>query len=358
MTRAWWPLGCAAAFFFCVSAGTAGAQTFIVRSAPAGSDVEVTFGTAAGKGTAGETGDATIVLTNSPAATEEVAAAIYTDLCGTTVRLILVGRSADPPPPGAGCARRAVPGYFVFRPETSAVVDIAPGVPIVRIRQGRVPDSWLREGPIPTGSTAPRGLVVFGGGGFGTMPETVDLLCGNSSPCARENTKLTFMGGVAYWLTPWLGGESTFMKPLEFEVTGSGNDYEMVGSVDPRLVTISALGAWPIKAARFYARIGGTYHRTIVETTQATFGRVISQDGITSTFPASTQTFRFATLGWSPHFGGGVEGWVSDSAAIFAEVWFMEMKANSEELSGGERIIDDRLRSVVAGVKIHIGHRR
>ena len=52
MTRAWWPLGCAAAFLLCASVGTADAQTFVVRNAPAGSAVEVTFGTAVGKGTA------------------------------------------------------------------------------------------------------------------------------------------------------------------------------------------------------------------------------------------------------------------------------------------------------------------
>ena len=59
--------------------------------------------------------------------------------------------------------------------------------------------------------------------------------------------------------------------------------------------------------------------------------RVISQDGVTTTYPASTQTFRLRDPGLGPPLGGGVEGWVSDSAAIFAEVWFMEMKANSEE---------------------------
>ena len=90
-------------------------------------------------------------------------------------------------------------------------------MPIVRIRQGRVPDTLAHAGPHPVGSHGAARVVAFGGGGFGSMPETVDILCGNSSPCARENTKLTFMGGAAYWLTPWLGAESTFMKPLEFE---------------------------------------------------------------------------------------------------------------------------------------------
>lgn len=358
MTRAWWPLGCAAAFFVCASAGTAGAQTFIVRSAPAGSAVEVTFGTGVGKGTANQAGDATIVLTGSPAETEEVAAAIYTDTCGSTIRVILVGRNLDPPAPTADCVRRTVPGYFVFRRETSVVVDTAPGVPIVRIRQGRVPDTWLMQGPIPTGRTAPRGLVVFGGGGLGTMPETVDLTCGNSSPCARENTKLNFMGGAAYWATPWLAAEATFLKPLALETSGEGDSYEMIASINPRVLTVSAVGGWPVKAARFYGRIGGAYHRARVETTQATFPVTISVDGVTTTYPASTQTFVYETAGWAPLYGFGVEGWVSDSAGIFAEAWFVRIEGENADANGGERIMKDRLRSIFAGVRVHIGRRR
>jgi hypothetical protein len=212
MTRAWWPLGCAAAFLLCAIVGTADAQTFIVRSAPAGSAVEVSFGAAAGKGMVDQAGNGTVVLTGSPAATGEVAAAIYTDTCGTTIRLVLAGRTAEPPAAGAGCQRRVVPGYFVFRRGTSVVVDLAPSVPVVRIRQGGVPASWLMQGPIPTSHTAPRGLVVFGGAGVGSMSETLEQTCGNTSPCARESTKPNFMGGAAYWLTPWLAAEGTFVK--------------------------------------------------------------------------------------------------------------------------------------------------
>ena len=83
MTRAWWPLGCAAAFLLCANAGTAKAQNFIVLNAPAGSAVEVSFGPAVGKGAADQAGNATVVVTGSPAETQELAAAIYADACGT-----------------------------------------------------------------------------------------------------------------------------------------------------------------------------------------------------------------------------------------------------------------------------------
>jgi hypothetical protein len=357
MTRAWWPLGCAAAFLLCASVGTADAQTFVVRNAPAGSAVEVSFGTAVGKSTADQMGTATVVLTGSPAATQELAAAIYTDVCGTTVRLLLAERTADPPAAGADCQRRVVPGFFVFRNGTSIVIDLAPSVPIVRIRQGRVPGSWMTEGPPPTGHTAPRGLVVFGGGGFASMPETVDQTCGNTSPCARESTKFNFMGGAAYWLTPWLGAEGTFLKASGFTTIGEGDQYQMASSVTPRVFTVAAVGALNIKAARFYGRAGGAYHRARVETTQGTFQSVISADGVTTTYPASTQVFTYETIGWGRLLGGGVEGWVSDSVAVFAEGSFMRIEGDNVD-NGGERIMKDNLKSLIAGIKVHIGHRR
>ena len=94
MTRAWWPLGCAAAFSV-HERRDRDARMFVVRHAPVGSAVEVAFGAAVGKGTADQAGDATIVLTGSPADTQEVAAAIYTDICDTTtVRLVLAARTA------------------------------------------------------------------------------------------------------------------------------------------------------------------------------------------------------------------------------------------------------------------------
>jgi hypothetical protein len=357
MTRAWWPLGCAAAFFLFASAGTADAQTFVVRNAPAGSAVEVTFGTVVGKGAADQTGTATVVLTGSPSATQEVAAAIYTDACGATIRVVLAGRTADPPAAGADCQRRAVPGFFVFRGGTSVVVDLAPSIPIVRIRQGRVPNVWLLEGPIPTGHRPPRGLVVFGGGGIGSMPDTLDQTCGNTSPCARESTKFNFMGGAAYWLTPWLGAEGTFLRMSALETDSDQDDYEMTSSVSPRVFTVAAVGSLNVKAARFYGRIGGAYHRARVETIQATFTRVISVDGVTTTYPASTQTFVYETVGWGRLLGAGVEGWVSESVALFAEAAFMRIEGKNA-YNGGERIMKDRLQSLNVGVKVHIGRQR
>ena len=283
---------------------------------------------------------------------------MYADLCGPTVRILLIGRGADPPAPTAACQRRSVPGFFVFRSGTSIVVDLEPNIPIVRIRQGRVPDEWLMEGPLRTGRTTPRGLVVFGGGGFGQMEDMINATCGNTSPCTRENTKLNFTGGVAYWLTRWLAIEGTFYKLGALEADGTGDRYEMLAEVSPRVATAAAVGGWSIGPVRFYGRAGGAYHRARVEVTQATFAETITVDGVITTFPASTQTFSYATVGWGRLLGFGVEGWVGDSAALFAEANWMQIRGENSDDNGGERLARDRIRALVAGVKVHIGHRR
>jgi hypothetical protein len=357
MTRTWWPLGCAVACLLCVTVSPAAAQTFIVRNAPAGGSLEVSFGSATGKGSVDQSGSGTVRLTNSPVTEGEASAAVFADTCGTTVRLVLVGRTAEPPAAASGCQRRAVPGYFVFRDETSLVVDLAPSVPIVRIRQGRVPSAWLMDGPISTGRQPPRGLVGYGGGGFGGAEETVDLTCGNTSPCTRESTKLSFLGGASYWLTPWLGIDGAFVKPTAFKTEGLGDDYEQVSEFTPRVLAVSVLGGWPVGPARFYGRLGGGYHKARVETTQATFLRTITVDGVTITYPSSTQEFVYETEGWGRVLGGGVEGWVSDRASMFAEAWWVRLEGE-EANTGGDRVMKDRLRTILVGVKIHVGRRR
>ena len=189
------------------------------------------------------------------------------------------------------------------------------------------------------------------------MKETIEQTCGNTSPCARETTKFNFMAGAAYWLTPWLGVEGMYFKASGFETVGEGNVYQMLSSVTPQAYTVAAVGGLNIKAARFYGRVGGVYHRARVETTQATFQTVISADGVTTTYPSSTQTFVYETVGWGRVLGGGVEGWVSNPVAVFAEASFMRIEGENAD-NGGERIMRDRLQSFVAGIKVHIGRRR
>ena len=196
MTRAWWPLGCAAAFLLCASVGTADAQTFIVRNAPVGSAVEVSFGAAVGKGTADQAGDATVVLTGSPADTQEVAAAIYTDACDTTIRVVLAGRTRR-----SSAARRRLPApgrprLFRLPPRTRPSSSISrPACRSCAFDRDACRARWLhgraRSRPVTRRLADSWSSAAAASARCRTR---VDQTCGNTSPCARESTKFNFHG--------------------------------------------------------------------------------------------------------------------------------------------------------------------
>jgi hypothetical protein len=52
-------------------------------------------------------------------------------------------------------------------------------------------------------------------------------------------------------------------------------------------------------------------------------------------------------------FGGGAEGWIKPKFAIFGEVNLARIRGVDER--GGEGQIDDRLRSLMGGVRFKIG---
>ena len=122
-------------------------------------------------------------------------------------------------------------------------------------------------------------------------------------------------------------------------------------------MTVAAVGGLNVKAARFYGRIGGAYHRVRVDTAQATFPRAIPIDDVVTTYPSSAQSFVYETEGWGRLLGFGVEGWVTDSIAIFADASFMKIEGENAD-TGGERIMKDHVQSIMAGVKVHIGRHR
>ena len=358
MTRSWWLAAWLAAVCIPGAAGLAGAQTVVLRHAAPATTAEVVFGAAAGQAPVEPNGDATIDIAEFPAGVEEVSAGVHVDTCGTTVRVLLVGRTEETPPAGPGCQRRQVQGFFVVRADTSLMIDVAPTPPTVRIRQGPIPAVWFLEGPIPTGRTSPRGIVVHAGGGLGTMPDTLLRLCGNALSCPRENTKIDLNFGAAYWLTRWLGLEGSFIRLSPVTAEGFDESYEFTGEISPLMATVSAIGGLNVRAARFYGRIGAAYHRADVRTTQITYTRTIDVGDTVETFPGAEQDFTFATTGWGPVWGGGIEGWVGDKTALFADLSFIEIRGENANDDGSVRRIDERPMVFSAGLMIHFGFRR
>jgi hypothetical protein len=134
------------------------------------------------------------------------------------------------------------------------------------------------------------------------------------------------------------------------------NDFETdpyTSTINARVLTLAALGGYPLGPARFYGRVGANYHRATFRTVQVTNATSIVVDGVNQTFPATTQTFLYDTVGWGLLFGGGVEGWLSPTTAIFADVTVFDLKGENTD-TRGTRITDDRGSAFLVGLKIRI----
>jgi hypothetical protein len=347
------------AALFILGSATADAQTIVLRHAAPATLAEAVFRTSAGKAEVQPNGDAAIELQFPTAEGEaEISAAIHADSCGTTVRIVLVGRIDETPPPGPGCQRRSIAGMFVLRPDTSLMIDLEASTPTVRIRQGPIPEVWFLEGPIPSYRSAPRGIVVHAGGGLGRMERTLLRLCGDALSCTRETTKINLTFGAAYWLTRWLGVEGSVLRLNALEADGFDERYEFVGEVSPRVAAISLLGGLNVRSTRFYGRAGAAYHRAGVRTTQVTYARTIDVGDTVVTFPTAQQNFTFSTSGWGPVWGAGVEGWLGEKTALFADFSFITIEGTNANDDSSVRTIDERPLSFNAGLKIHFGFRR
>ena len=94
-------------------------------------------------------------------------ARVYVDTCGETRRVMIADRDAAPIPPETDCTRQEVTGIFLVRKVSSVVVNVGDPIATVLLVQGSY--DLRPRGPR---RQAPRGLVVFGGGGPGRTTPT------------------------------------------------------------------------------------------------------------------------------------------------------------------------------------------
>jgi hypothetical protein len=71
------------------------------------------------------------------------------------------------------------------------------------------------------------------------------------------------------------------------------------------------------------------------------------------TIADASQRVELQTEGWNPVYGGGAEIWVKPRVAIFGQLDFAKVKGKATDDS--EFTIDDRARTVIAGIRVHIG---
>lgn len=315
-------------------AGTAAAQTVVVRGVPAGSTVEVVQGAAVAAGTPDREGDASV--TGSLADPGEHRVNIYVDICETVRRVHIVERDGVAAAPADGCTRSAVPGLFVVRPESTIVVNLTGAQPTVLLRQGSFDYRRVQR----TGVEPAEGLIVFGTAGFTKLHNARAASCGDIAECPGEDSGFAFGGGMAFWFTPYAGLEASYVKPKRTLFEGAVNTSLFQSTQEPHVLMLVAKLGVPVGPVRIYGQGGATYHRATL---------VNSQDSVDDI----EDRFELRTAGWGWTFGGGLEAWVSPSFAFYAEGGRAALKGGGVE-SGGEGELDERMTFVSAGLRIRL----
>ena len=363
MKGLWRALACAAALHASILAGTAAAQTVIVTRAPVSGMVELALnGTTVAAAPAGKTGEATLALdVKTRAGRPEMDARIFLDFCPTVRRVHIVERGLEPPPAASGCRRRELMALFLLSSVTTLVVDANETSPEVWLRQGRAPSSWLKaeSGPEPeqTGGRiwqrGPTGLAIFGGGGIESFSKTEALACGTYSDCSGNGLRLTYTAGATFWLTPFFGLESSYIKPQDYVVSGRGSITSFTSTLDLDIITIAAKVGMTAGPVRFYGQAGTNYQRSDFSTTQTMTDRTVTVDGEPVVIPGGTQTTGWRTDGWAWLYGGGAEIWINRRFALYSEFQWISLKG--VDSGGGEGMLDENLKSLLAGVRFKLG---
>ena len=359
MTVSWRPMVLAAAFCLTVAAGVADAQIVMVRNAPPGSAIDLVLNSATiGSATADATGGATLSVKLQPNVTE-TDVHVYVDVCEKARRVLLIERGLQPDPPPSSCQRTDIVGWFLLQKVTSMVVDAGGAAPSVWLKQGPIPREWLlQEAGAPLNippRKAPKGLVVYAGGGFDKFSNTVNLECGSGtvSTCTGKDFRPTYTVGVGFWVMRFLEFDVNYVKPADVTVTGSDVNFRFDSALHTQMLTVGAKVGAPIGPARVYGLGGVNYHRATFSATETINDTTITVDSVTQTIPGGTQSSSVETRGWGYVFGGGVEGWVTPVFAIYAEAGRVNL--HGTPVGGGEVGLDERLTFIHAGVRVHIG---
>jgi hypothetical protein len=346
------PLSLAAALALSAGAGTAAAQTLIVRRVPVGSTVElVVNATQAGSAKPDTAGDVKIPI-DLPAHTKknEIDARVYVDTCDLIRRITVAERDFTALPPESGCTRQELTGVFVVRRVSSLLVNVGDPVATMLLRQGSV--DLRPRGPR---RLAPMGLVVFGGGSLVKYTDAVDFGCTNVPTCSGEDTGPGYTAGLEYWFSRYISAEASYFKPPDLSITGSGDLYRFTSSLEPHLITLAGKIGVPIGPVRLYGRAGFNYHRANSATTQHTDEITVTVGGFTTVTPAFDETVKAKTSGWGWLLGGGMEAWVRPSVAFYVEGGGAGVKGHSD--TDETSTIDNRLTMFTAGLRVRIGGR-
>jgi hypothetical protein len=333
-------LALAAALNLTVCVSAVSAQTVIVRNAPPDSLVEVVLNdTAVGSSKTNDKGDALVPVGMSERLMKaETDAQIFVDICPAVRRVLVVERSVQVPLQEAGCTRRDMGGIFVVRSISSLVVDVGGASPTLLLRQGRVsldpPRVW---------KPAPTGLVLFGGGAFTSVGDVTFIACGDVAGCSGDQAGFGFSAGAAYWLTPFLAAEGTYIKAADATAAGRTETFEFDSVFDLQMLTLVGKVGFPLGPMRPYGQAGASYHQASFQTSQTMIGADTP----------NTLGYSSRTAGWGFVFGGGLEMWFSSAFGVYGEYGNAAVKGGSRDDDDGS--VDDRMNYVLFGARLRVG---
>ncbi len=357
MSRFWRRAVLAAALNVTLAVGAAGAQTVVVKNAPAGAAIELRWnGEPVGRASAGADGIATLTFPQGKLDRPESDARVLVDVCEAVRVITLVERAMQPPPAEAACSRTDIGQFVLLQAGTSLLVDLGPAAPTLWVRQGPVPPDWLlniEEGPAERPRRpAPTGLILFADGSYTSFSKFAQSACGTLD-CDASTFKPGYSVGASIWLSQYFGIEGGFRKPSVAKVTGEETNYQYESTLDARVITTAILIGVPVGPVRFYARGGATHHRATYHTTQTIHDRTLTIGGVEQTIPGGTQEFELRTGGWGWLFGGGLEGWLGRRVALYGEANYGALKGGARDDGEGE--LDDRITTLGFGLRIRLG---
>lgn len=349
MTRPLRLLTLAAGVLVMVGAGSASAQTVIVRNVGSAS-VELTLnGSPMSPGAAIAGSDATFNLDISGTLGKaQTDVHLFADSCGAVKRIYVEEAGRQPAAAPGPCVRKAIPDLFVIQAITSLVVDFAGDSATALIRQGPPPPEWLGlvVETTRTWTPAPAGLVLSGAVGLGSYTQMLSHFCGDAPACTDQGKKGLTAAGATFWFNRFFAADVGYLKPGHIKIGGTGGSANFTTDADTRILTLGARGGGQAGPVRISA-VGG------VSYTGATFTTVQTVDASTTT-TAGTQTFAYRTRGWGWFGAGSVEHWVSRWVAIYGEGGLISMKGENVTKSG-EGVLDDQATYVSIGVRVHLG---
>ena len=344
------PVALSAALHLMIGFSLVSAQTVVVRNAPPQASIEfVLNGTVTATATAGADGLATLTATKGALGDREMMDVfVWVDECGSTRRVLVMNR-VEQPPPVEGCRRSQVAGLFLLQRVSTILIDVETGSPTIRLRQGQLPEEWLRP---PTSSAAkgprisiaPRGAILFGGAETASLGGVLEPACGDVTGCTATNRALSFAGGLSYWFSQYAAVEVTYMRPSAIDANGSAERFRFDSDIDGGLLVVAGKGGFPIGRVRLFGTLGVDRHR-------ATFTTHETIDDTTT--PGGTTTLQWRTEGWAPVFGGGVEVWLTSSIGIYGE--FARLGLKGAEDGVGEAEIDKTMTALIVGGRYRLG---